>query len=352
MAMLAVLMPVMIAVAAFAINVAHMEMARTELQISMDVATRAAGRVLAVTGDQQQAVQIAEQLLNANPYANQTLALSEAEITFGVSTRLSEVERYDFGMGNNPNAVKIESNGTNHVPTLFPSMGVPIQIRPIKTSIATKVELDIALVIDRSGSMAYSTSEEADGSGPDAADDDWEWGDPVPPNSRWLDTVAAVDTFLQVMEQSHHDERVTLTTYASKAHVDLDLTNDYNAVRHVLDGYSAAFGGGGTNTGEGITKGSAAVQKKNHARPWAAKVLIVMSDGLSTTGTEPVSAAQMAAEDQVMVYSVSFSDEADTVTMGEIAEAGSGKHYHATDGTQLIQVFEDIARGLPTLITF
>ncbi|WP_372896026.1 VWA domain-containing protein [Stieleria sp.] len=352
MAMLAILMPVMIAVAAFMINIVYMELTRTELQISLDVATRAAGRTLAVTGDQQQAVIAAEQMLNANTYANQTLALSETEIVFGVSTRHSEMERYNFGPGNHPNAVKVETNGTHLVPLLFPSMGVPIQPRPMKTAIATKVELDIALVIDRSGSMAYSASEQADGSGPDAADDDWAFGDPVPPHSRWLDTVAAVDTFLSVMEQSHHDEMVTLTTYASKATVDVDLTHDYNSIRAALDHHSNHFSGGGTNTGEGITKGSAAVQKKNLARPWAAKVMVVMSDGLSTTGTEPVSAARMAAEAHVMVYTVTFSDEADTTTMQEVADAGAGKHYHANDSAQLNQVFEDIARGLPTLITF
>lgn len=352
MAMLAILMPVMLSVAALAINVVYMEMTRSELQISIDLAARAAGRTLAVTEDEQQAIAAAELLLSENPYANQVLTLAETNIEFGVSTRLSEADRYDFGPGMNPNAVRIESNGTNNVPMLFPSMGLPIQHRPIKAAICTKVELDISLVIDRSGSMAFSTAETADGGVPDAAADDWSYGDAVPPNSRWLDAVAAVDGFLNVMENSTHDERVTLTTYSSSATTDVNLTNDYDSIRTALDVHSAQFDGGGTGTGNAIIEGVAALNENSLARPWATRVLIVMSDGLQTTGTDQLYAAQQAAADYVMIYTVTFSDEADATSMQEVAAAAAGKHYHADDSYQLNQVFEDIARGLPTLITF
>ena len=56
MAVLALMLPVILAIAAYAINVVYMEAARTELQITTDVATRAAGRMLAVTGDEEQAL--------------------------------------------------------------------------------------------------------------------------------------------------------------------------------------------------------------------------------------------------------------------------------------------------------
>lgn len=352
MAMLAILMPVMIGIAAFAINTVYMEMTRTELQISLDIASRAAGRTLAVTESQQQAIDAAELMLQQNPYANQTLALSETNIEFGVSTRFSDADRYDFGPGTNPNAVKIETNGTNEVPMLFPSMGLPIEHRPIRAAICTKVELDISLVIDRSGSMAFAADEQSGGGAPSSAPYGWSFGDPVPPNSRWLDAVDAVNGFLTVMENSIHDERVTLTTYSSKATTDVDLTNDYGVIRSALDAHSNQFNGGGTGTGNAIIDGVAALNRNGYARPWATRVLIIMSDGLQTTGTDQLYAAQQAAEDYVMIYTVTFSDEADATSMQEVAAAAAGKHYHADDSYQLNQVFEDIARGLPTLITF
>ncbi len=74
--LLCLLFPVMLTIAAFCINIVYMEMARTELQIATDTAVRAAGRTLAVTGSQEQAIAAAERLLKANPYANQTMTLS------------------------------------------------------------------------------------------------------------------------------------------------------------------------------------------------------------------------------------------------------------------------------------
>lgn len=345
MAMIAILMPIMIGVAAFAINVVYMEMTRMELQISMDLAARAAGRTLAVTEDQNQAIAAAENMLTRNPYANQVLTLDEVNLDFGISTRTSDAVRYSFQPGLTPNAVRIEGNGTNHVPMLFPTMGVPIEHRPIKAAICTKVELDVSLVIDRSGSMSW----DADGNRPA---EPWAYGDPAPENSRWLDAVAAVDGFLTVMENSIHDEHVSLTTYESKATTDVELTNNYQSVRDALNVHTQSFGGGGTGIGNGIIDGVAALNRNLKARPWATRVLVVMSDGLETAGTSALYAAQQAAADNVMIYTVTFSNQADVTAMQDVAAAGAGKHYHADDSAQLNQAFEDIARGLPTLLTF
>ncbi|MEO9590320.1 TadE/TadG family type IV pilus assembly protein, partial [Rhodopirellula bahusiensis] len=142
--MLVILLPVMLAVAAYCINVVYMEMARTELQISTDLATRAAGRVLAVTGDKGEAIDAAERLLEANPYLNRTLSIGDADIIFGKSTRTEENRRYEFTPDKKVNSVSLRAFGADDVPMLFPTMGVPIEFRPIKQAGATQVELDIA----------------------------------------------------------------------------------------------------------------------------------------------------------------------------------------------------------------
>ncbi len=71
--LLIVLLPVVLAVCAYVINVVYMELARTELQISTDVATRAAGRTLAVTGSEFQARLAADRMLKLNSFVNQSL---------------------------------------------------------------------------------------------------------------------------------------------------------------------------------------------------------------------------------------------------------------------------------------
>lgn len=350
--LLAAILPVMLAIAAYSINVVYMEMSRTELQISTDIATRAAGRIFAVTGDRDQAIEAADQFLRANPYSNQAISISGADISFGKSKRASENVRYDFEASKLANAVSLRAFGENDVPMLFPTMGVPIAFRPIKQSIATQVELDISIVLDRSGSMAYAHDEVASIDPPATAPVGWQMGDPVPPAARWLDTVAAIDGFLQIMETSSHDELVSLSTYNEKTTTDVKLTSDYTAIRNAMQEHSLKFKGGATNVGGGILEGGKALSDKALARPWASRVLIVMSDGIHNTGTLPTIAASQVTNEKVMIYTVTFSNEANIADMIAVANTGGGQHYHATDAAQLADAFKQIAKSLPTLITF
>ena len=351
-ASLALMLPVVLAIASYGINVVYMELARTELQITIDVATRAAGRILAVTGDRQQAIAAADKLMKENPFANEKMTLRGSDIVFGVSTRFSKTERYKFSSGTNPNAVQIQANGTIKVPMLFPTLGVPIQFRPIKTSISTQAELDIALVLDRSGSMAYSANEVSGNYNPAAAPPGWSFGDPVPPQSRWLDAVDAVQQFLELLEASNQDERVSMSSYSDRAKTDVNLMSNYLETKQAMSGYSKKFNSGATNIGDGILAGASALGNKKHARSWASRVMIVLTDGIHNIGTDPLIAAKKAAAQNIQIYTVTFSSEADVASMQKVAAAGSGKHFHALNGSQLADAFDEIARSLPTLITY
>ena len=77
-----------------------------------------------------------------------------------------------------------------------------------------------------------------------------------------------------------------------------------------------------------------------------------MTDGIQNTGPDYVYAAQQAVSDNVMVYTITFSDEADQSAMQSVANEAAGKHFHATSGIELTHVFEEIAREFPTLVTF
>lgn len=353
MVMLAMLLPVVLGIAAFVVNIVYMELVRTELQITTDVATRAAGRTLAVTGDEQEAILAAQRLLNANPYANRTLGIYDTNVTFGVSTRESELERYQFDSGKNPNAVRISAKGTDEVPMLFPTMGVPIKMRPIKSAISTQTELDVSLVLDRSGSMAYGVNEDHTKlAPPDAAPIGWQFGHPCPPQARWLDTVAAVESFLSVMEQSSHEEAISMATYNQGSMNDVQLTIDYSEIRAGMVAHTQQFNGGSTNIGAGMAEGIKELSDEKRARPWATRIMIVLSDGRHVAGTDPLLAAKAAAAQKILVYTVTFSEYADIPRMQAVAEAGAGEHFHADSAEELKEVFEEIARSLPTLITF
>lgn len=353
LALMAVLLPVVLAVAAYSINVVYMELARTELQITTDVATRAAGKTLAVTGDRVKAIAAAERLMRANPFANQQMNLSGADLVFGASSRRSATERYSFVPTDfQPNAVRIEANGKIKVPMLFPTLGVPIDFRPLKMAVSTQTELDIALVLDRSGSMAFSATERTGPYNPAAAPIGWTFGQAVPPNSRWLDAVAATQSFLSLLDASRLDESVSLVSYSSDVRIESALTKDLNVIRGSLKKLSEQFNGGGTNIGDGIIGGINSLADKKNARKWASRVMIVMTDGIHNGGTDPVFAAQQAAARDIQIFTITFSSEADLDRMRQVAEAGSGEHFHATDVSQLSEAFKDIAERLPTLLTY
>lgn len=350
--LMALLLPVVLAISSFAINVAYMELSRTEFQIVMDVSSRAAGRVYAVSGSESEAIEAARLIMDLNPLSKGKMTTCGVDFSFGVSTRNDETERYCFvANGENPNAVQINANGTVQVPMLFPTMGVPIDFRPIKTSTSTRAEVDLALVVDRSGSMAFSESEIAGNYKPAAAPDFWCFGQPIPPNARWLAELSAIQSFLTVVNESPQTELVSLVTYSGLATRDVELTSDYGQISAALSNYSAQFWGGPTSIGDSILVATSTLANKQTARPWASRVIVVMTDGMNSSGIDPVIAAQYAASEKIIVYTVTFSAEADTVQMGDVALAGSGRHYHATTSNELTEAFKDIASRLPNLIT-
>ncbi len=352
-ALICLLMPVILTVSAYSINVVYMEHLRTDLQITTDVATRAAGRTLAMTGDQQAAINKAEELLSLNPIMNHVVTLDEVDIVFGVSTRYTEDQRYEFDPnGSNPNAVRVYGNGRLKLNPLFPTMGVPVVVRPTKSAISTQTEIDIALVLDRSGSMAFAANEVAGQYNPANAPLGWTFGQHVPPKARWLDVCDSTELFLQLLESTPQQEHVSLSTYSSDSKENIQLQPNYVPIRLTLDQISQSFQGGATNIGDGILSGFKTLADKKLARSWATRVMIVLTDGQHNTGTDPVYAAQIAAASEVQIFTITFSDEADIQRMEEVASVAGGKHFHAVTAQELRDAFKRIADSLPTLITY
>ena len=355
MVLVAIMLPVLFLLAAFAINITFTQLVRTELQIATDVSGRAAGRVFAFTGDPDQAFAAAQAVAQRNTIAGQPLDLTPSDLEFGFAERLSLDDRYSFQVGGTANAVRLTTSsfaaGPGATPFLL-GMTPVAQINPAKSAISTQVELDIALVIDRSGSMAYAANEVAAyPPAPAAAPVGWDFGDPIPPNARWLDTISAVQVFLGAMQDTPQAERVALATYNTNANIDVLATTDYSQVISALSSYSTAFQSGGTNIGGGMHQGLNALGHAGTTRPWATKVVIVMTDGIHNYGTNPRSAAYKAADQAVIVFTVTFSNEANQNLMQQVAAIGTGLHFHATSASQLQDAFREIARQLPTLLT-
>ena len=161
----------------------------------------------------------------------------------------------------------------------------------------------------------------------------------------------AVQVFTDELAASPSDELAAVATYADSGQIELLLTANYANVNNSLVPYTNALCSGSTNIGGGINAGVAALANSSNARPGAVKVLIVMTDGIHNTGTDPLVAAKKAAKQGIMIFTVTFADEADQTKMKAVAKIGQGEHFHAKTGAELEDVFLEIARRLPTLLT-
>lgn len=354
----AVCLPVLLILSAFCINLAYMELTRTELRVATDATARAAGRRLALSGNTSMAIAEGKEAASRNLVAGQAFSLADSDFEFGKSVRTGAA-RYGFDPATSSvNAVRVEGKRTagsvaGAAPLFFSRILGIDDFEATQNGTSTQVELDIAIVLDRSGSMAYADDEATPTTvyyPPASAQADWEFGDEAPPDARWRDTVAGVQAFLSELNSSPQQEQISLTTYSDNATVDLELTTDHSEVMEALDDRTESFDSGATNIGSGIEAGLNTLSS-GPARPWAAKVVIVLTDGNHNTGKDPESASAEAASQGVAVFTITFSDEASQGRMESAARKGKGQHFHASSASDLIMAFREVANTLPTLLT-
>ena len=118
---------------------------------------------------------------------------------------------------------------------------------------------------------------------------------------------------------------------------------------------------GGTAIGSSLREGVELIRNPStdnpdgRSRTFAAKTIVVLTDGNNTVGDNPVNVArdELATED-VIVHTITFTpgvSQAGRDAMSDVAEFGRGQHYHTDSGESLSAIFEEIANNLPTILT-
>ncbi len=435
----AVLLPVLLILCAFAINIAYMQLTRTELKIASDAAARAGGRAWSHHQSVSQAQLFARQAAVRNMVSGKQLRLQNSEIEFGSSVRANNGSgRYTFVTKDTAavaagteeaNSVRVlgkfsSASRNGPVNLLMGGVGGRRTFSPEQTSVCTQLDRDVALVIDRSGSMAYGVFDQEmhdltvemffageisageaiaanagfadspyssirDGIVYDrqytenvlnrllvaAANDpiaqkvyDYAVGanaynspsaaastSPAPPFSRWDLALEAVAAFNEVLVATDQEELLSLGTFSNTGSLDLSLTDDSLAYREVTDAVAEIRPFGGTGIGRGLMETiPSLVAAGSGARPFAKKTIVILTDGRENDGVTPTAddaARSIVGADDVQIHTVTFTDGADQSAMQNVAAIGNGKHYHANDGGELIEIFREIANNLPTLIT-
>ena len=225
-----------LAVAAFCIDVAYMQLVQTQLRSSTDAATRAGALGLA-TGSVADARQAAKDIALLNEVAGRPLVLDDSDIVFGTAVQPpgSPPPRYTFTPSSTViNALQIDARKTSGSPsgdvTLFlgPKLWGTGAFEPTKGAAASIADRDIVIVVDRSGSM---NSEDAGVLPPSLVAK--YGGDPTydhdgDGNLKRMEALkVAVGEFRTVIDNLPSDEQLGLVSYATDSTPETDLNTTY-----------------------------------------------------------------------------------------------------------------------------
>jgi hypothetical protein len=361
--LVAFLVPIMAIFAAFAVDVAWMQLVNTELRTATDAAARAGAKVLSVEQDTVAARAAAIDAASRNKVAGVGLQMAASDVQFGRSNQVIIGGRFQFVEASSGliNAIHIDGQRTEG------SLGGPVNLffsrvmginsfEPRQEAVSTVLDRDVCLVIDRSGSMGLDVDDTGTGNGQNCG--------PLAYDTRFAALDRAIEGFLEELDLTFPNEQVALASYSSSfskgcsggnlsfqtADIREALTHDYNAIRSDMNVFMTKGIGGNTAIGEGLKKGIQAINGPK-SRPFAAKTIVLMTDGLHNTGTEPIVFARQAADQEIVVHTITFSAAADKNRMRAVAEETGGRHYHADSEGDLNEIFREIARTLPVLLT-
>ena len=216
--------------------------------------------------------------------------------------------------------------------------GIVALARPQRTDdrvVQSGEGIDIMLVLDVSGSM--------------------ELGD-LRPNR-----LEAAKRVAQEFINGRSGDRLGLVVFAGDAYSLAPLTTDYELLRESIDGLKL-----GMIANDGTAIGTALGVATNRLRDSRSRtrVCILLSDGENTAGSlDPLTAAQLAHAYGLKIYTIGLGQDGvvpfgkdglgrtnyvatrlDETTMRQIAEAGEGQFFRASDNAALRQVFQRINR--------
>ncbi|MEK6902756.1 MAG: VWA domain-containing protein, partial [archaeon] len=159
----------------------------------------------------------------------------------------------------------------------------------------------------------------------------------------------AAATFVDFNGWDAANDQIGMVSYASSASspIDQTLTKTYSLVKSDINALVAS---GGTATGDGINAATTELNGGNH-NPSALKFQILMSDGLTNSGSNSSTAAITADNNGIVIYTIGFGLDADATELTTIANITGGKYYAALDQNALVEVYALIAQQIQLIAT-
>ena len=254
------------------------------------------------------------------------LTLDPANIVFG-SASVGADGKYTFEESTAViNSVRVigdrtETSPDGSVALMFgPIIGTD-SFSPTAASAATRLDRDIALVLDKSGSMGS--------------------------NGRFDALLNGVDVFVNEMNRSVAEEHLSLTAYDTNPTKLVDMTSDVEAIRTSIATQTPS---GFTGIGRALRIGLDSLENDPGSRgAFSLKSVVLMTDGRQNRGVEPMVVAREARDLGVIVHTITFSDGANEDLMRDVASTTGGVHIHASSDQELVDAFQTIARTVQVL---
>jgi Ca-activated chloride channel family protein len=172
---------------------------------------------------------------------------------------------------------------------------------------------------------------------------------------------AAQDAARSFLDEVPDELLVGLIGYSATVQGQLEPTTDHQQVRAAVDALRAD---GGTATGDALTAALERLEaRRDSDGKTAPAAIVLLSDGKTTEGSDPLVAADRAAELKIPIFTVALgTDEGfvlgpqgeplpvppDPATLQAVAERSGGRAFAVEDADALSEVYEDLGSRIGT----
>jgi Ca-activated chloride channel family protein len=171
---------------------------------------------------------------------------------------------------------------------------------------------------------------------------------------------SAAETFLDKLPGK---TRVGVVAYSDGPDGTLAPTTDHDRVRQTIEAQSAS---GATATGEALQVALDTLAPSGRKAAHPASAIVLLSDGKTTTGRDPVEVARIAKRLKIPVYTVALGTEDATIpnpvsplsppiavppdpeTLKQIADVSGGRAFTSDDAGQLKSIYSSLGSRLAT----
>ncbi|OED38438.1 hypothetical protein AB833_19870 [Chromatiales bacterium (ex Bugula neritina AB1)] len=173
----------------------------------------------------------------------------------------------------------------------------------------------------------------------------------------FITRMAAIKQVASEFIENRRGDRIGLILFGQRAYLQTPLTFDRQSVKTQLQEALPGFAGSSTAIGDAIGKAISLLRD----RPASSRVLVVLTDGANTSGSEPREALEIAVEAEIKIHAIGVGSEFKQITDGagrtrnidpskdldeamlqDLAAATGGRYFRARDPADLVEIYKVI----------